>query len=244
MNAETVPPKIRMPTAAKRRVLGVLPSADAPIRIMIVEDEGLFRDMLRLSLSNHPGLTVVGAAADGTTALLLARELSPDVILMDIELGEGPNGIETGLKIREEQPDAGIVILSLHSDMEYITSLPLAQLGGWSYLKKQSVADLEALTRAVEGAAAGLMVLDPSLVNALRPKPKSSMEALTPRQREVIQLMAQGFSNPAIADRLMLGIKSVENYINAIYQHLGVGQNEPVHPRVKAVLLYLQESRE
>ena len=239
MNAESIPTRVQ---ATKRRPFGIAASPDAPIRIMIVEDEGLFRDMLRVSLANRPGLVVVGDTGDGISALKLALELTPDVILMDIELGPGPNGIETGLKIREERPETGIVILSLHGDKEYIRSLPLAQAGGWSYLKKQSVADLEALTRAIEGAAAGLMVLDPSLVNALRPKPKSRMEELTPRQREVLQLMAQGYSNPAIAERLMLGIKSVENYINAIYQHLAVAQDEPIHPRVKAVLLYLQES--
>ncbi len=213
-----------------------------PTKIMIVEDEGLFRDMLRASLASQTGIEVVGDVADGEGAILMARDLEPDVIIMDMELAGEINGIEAGLRIKQENPGVGIVVLSLHGDKEYLASLPLSHAEGWSYLMKQTVSDLDALTRAIEGAAAGLMVLDPALVIGLRPKPKTRLEALTVRQREVIELMAQGFSNSAVAERLMLGVKSVENYINAIYQHLGIRQDEPIHPRVKAVLMFLQES--
>ena len=212
------------------------------IPVMIVEDEGLFRDMLRISLSGHDQFDVVGACGDGESAIGMALDCKPSVVLMDVELGDGPNGIETGLRIKEEMPGTGIVVLSMHADKEYISRLPLQQSEGWSYLLKQSIQDLDALTRAVEGAASGLMVLDPALVAGLRPKPKTNLEMLTARQSEVIALMAQGYSNNAIAQELTLGVKSVENYINAIYQQLNVTQDTPIHPRVKAVLLFLQES--
>lgn len=213
------------------------------IKIMIVEDEGLFRDMLRVALAERDGLEVVGAVGDGVSAIRMARELKPEVIIMDIELGGDPNGIEAGMAIREEDPDVGIVLLSLHSDKEYLSMVPPENSGGWSYLLKKSVANLEALTRAVEGAASGFMVLDPALVSSLRPRPKTRLEALTARQQQVLELMAQGYNNPAIAENLHLGVKSVENYINAIYQQLAITQSEPIHPRVKAVLTYLQDSR-
>ena len=209
---------------------------------MIVEDEILFRDMLRLSLDAQPGLEVVGTASEGATALQLARDLKPDVVLMDIELGDGPNGIETGIEIKKAVSSIGIVLLSTHKEKEYLTSVPLDQAEGWSYLLKQSVGDIDALTRAVEGAASGLVVLDPALVMNLRPKPNTSVGALTSRQGDVLRLMAQGFSNSAIAVELSLGRKSVENYINAIYQHLQISGSDPTHPRVKAVLMYMQDS--
>jgi DNA-binding NarL/FixJ family response regulator len=211
---------------------------------MIVEDENLFQEMLRLTLGAQPGLEVVGAASEGATALQLARDLKPDVVLMDIELGDGPNGIETGIEIKKAVPSIGIVLLSTHKEKEkeYLTSVPLDQSEGWSYLLKQSVGDIDALTRAVEGAASGLVVLDPALVMSLRPKPNTSVGALTARQGDVLKLMAQGFSNSAIAVELSLGRKSVENYINAIYQHLQISGSDPIHPRVKAVLMYMQDS--
>ena len=186
------------------------------IKVMIVEDEGLFRDMLKISLSAFPQMEVVEAVANGDEALRAARELHPDVVLMDIELGCEPNGIETGHLIREESPKTGIVILSVHKDKEYISSLSLSEASGWSYLLKQSVGDTSALGRAIEGSASGFVVLDPEVVNGLRPRQGTFAARLTPRQQEVLSLMAQGYNNAAIAERLVLGHKSVENYINAI----------------------------
>ena len=212
------------------------------IKILIVEDEGLFRDMLKIALTSLPNLEVVGAVGDGESAMQASRELMPDVILMDIELGTEPNGIDTGRLIREENPKIGIVILSVHKDKEYITSLSLEEASGWSYLLKQSVGDASALGRAIEGSAAGLVVLDPEVVSGLRPRQGSFVARLTPRQIEVLSLMAQGYNNSAIAEKLVLGNKSVENYINAIYQELNLAQSDSTHPRVTAVLSYIRDS--
>ncbi len=212
------------------------------ISILIVEDEGLYRDMLKISLSSFPNLRVVGAVADGTEAIRVARELRPDVVLMDIELGTEPNGIETGRLIREELPKLGIVILSMHRDKQYIGSLSLQEAAGWSYLLKQSVGNTAALGRAIEGSAAGFVVLDPEVVRGMTPRQGSLSSRLTPRQLEVLALMAQGYNNTAIAEKLVLGSKSVENYINAIYQELNIDPDERVHPRVYSVLSYIQDS--
>jgi DNA-binding NarL/FixJ family response regulator len=209
---------------------------------MIVEDEGLFRDMLKISLGSVPNLEVVEAVSDGNAAIDAADRLHPDVILMDIELGSDPNGIAAGRAIKQEHPEIGIVILSSHRERQYLSLISADESSGWSYLLKQSVSDAGALARAVQGAASGLVVMDPTVVNSMKPRKGSVTAGLTPRQQEVLTMMAQGYNNAAIADKLVLGTKSVENYINAIYQELNLSHNGPLHPRVQAVLTYIKDS--
>jgi DNA-binding NarL/FixJ family response regulator len=212
------------------------------IRIMIVEDEGLFRDMLKISLGAVHNLEIVDAVSDGISAIEGASRLYPDVILMDIELGSDPNGIAAGRAIKLEHPNTGIVILSSHRERQYLSLIAAEESSGWSYLLKQSVSDAGALARAIEGAASGLVVMDPTVVNSLKPRKGSVTSGLTPRQQEVLTMMAQGYNNAAIAEKLVLGTKSVENYINAIYQELNLSHNGPLHPRVQAVLTYVKDS--
>ena len=212
------------------------------VRILIVEDEGLFRDMLKISLGSLPNLEVVGAVSDGNAAVEAADRLLPDVALMDIELGCDPNGIAAVRAIKEQHPDIGIIILSAHKEREYLNLMAAQELSGWSYLLKQSVTNAEALVRAIAGAASGLVVMDPSVVDKMRPRQGSLTAGLTPRQQEVLAMMAQGYNNSAIAEHLVLGTKSVENYINAIYQELSLNHNGPLHPRVQAVLSYIRDS--
>ncbi len=213
------------------------------IRVMIVEDERLFRDLLKRCLEENTNLQVVAAVGEGKSALSTALSMKPDVVLMDIELGQGPNGIEVGLQIKQLRPETGIVLLTSHKEKEYLKAIPLDRCEGWSYLLKQSIADVDALARAVEGAASGLFVLDPELVHGLRPRKATPLASLTHRQQEVLELVAQGYSNPGIAEKLHLSVKSVENQLNTIYQVLDVNRDEPVHPRVKAVLAYLEWTR-
>jgi len=212
------------------------------VKLLIVEDEGLFRDMLKITLSSLPNMEVVGAVSDGSAAIQSAGELAPDVILMDIELGSEPNGIDAGRAIKDEHPDIGIIILSAHKEREYVNLIASEEFFGWSYVLKQTVTDAEALVRAIEGAASGLVVMDPGVVNSMKPRKGSLTAGLTPRQQEVLAMMAQGYNNAAIAEKLVLGTKSVENYINAIYQELALGHNGPLHPRVHAVLSYVRDS--
>ena len=212
-------------------------------RVVIVDDEALFRELLRRTLSAEPGLEVVGVAGDGETAIRLAKEASPDVVLMDIELPGEMDGIEAALRIKKEMPQTGIVILSAHSDRRYVTSLPLEDSQGWAYLLKQTAPDLAAVVRAIEGSKAGMVVLDPVVVASLRPRQGSAVAGLTPRQQEVLELLAQGYSNAAIAQRLTLSQKSVETYINAIYQGLHLSNEPEIHARVKATILYLETSQ-
>jgi len=212
-------------------------------RLIVVDDEPLFRELLCQTLSAEAGLQVVGVAGDGETAIRLAKQEKPDVVIMDIELPGKLDGIEAALQIKKERPQTGIVILSVHSERRYVTSLPLEAIQGWAYLLKQTAPDLATVVRAIQGSKAGMVVLDPAVVSNLRPKQGSAVARLNPRHQEVLELLAQGYSNAAIAQLLNLSRKSVETYINAIYQELHLSHEQDIHARVKATLLYLESSR-
>ncbi len=212
------------------------------VKVLIVENEGLFRDMLKISLSSIPNMEIVDAVCDGHAAIQTSSQLQPDVVLMDIELGGEPNGIEAGRTIKSNHPDMGMILLSAHKEREYVSMIASDDLSGWSYVLKQSVTDAGALVRAIEGAACGLVVMDQGVVNSMKPRKGSDTVGLTPRRQEVLSMMAKGYNNSAIAENLVLGTKSVENYINAIYQELHLGHNGSLHPRVQAVLTYIRDS--
>lgn len=214
------------------------------ITVAVVEDEPLLLDLLRMGLQQHPTLEVVGVLSQGDHALQHIPQLQPQVALLDINLGRGLSGIQIGLLLREQLPTIGIVLLSNHWIPHFIATLPPNVMAGWCYLLKRSVADVDTLIRAIQGAAAGLVVLEPYIVAKRRIRPDGSLARLTPRQREVLAFIAQGFTNAAIAQRLGLASSTVENQLNQIYQELSLGE-EPLHfnPRVRAALLYLLETQ-
>ena len=213
-------------------------------RLLLVEDEPLYRDLLASVLRQQPGLEVVGTFADAESALAHAPPLRPGVALLDIELPGAMDGIALGLRLGELLPDLGVVLLSNHVDPRYVSALPPGAASGWSYLLKQSVGDIDALRRAIDGAAAGHVTVDPVLVTALTPRPKGAVDRLSPRQRELLELLAQGLTNAAIAQRMVLSEKSVENGITRLYEELQIDRDDPtVQPRVRAVLSFLRESR-
>ncbi len=214
----------------------------AKLRLLVVEDEALFRNLLVQILEEEPDLEVVGEADNGQSAIDLAAHHEPDVVLMDIEMPGQYDGIDAGIEIRKRKPSTGIVLLSSHRDRRFFTSLPADQQAGWSYLLKQSVGDIDTVIRAIQGSAMGMVVLDPALIGEMRPKPDSALSRLTPRQRDVIELIARGYSNAAIADELSLTERSVETYVSVIYQELGVSGERETNARVKAALIALEES--
>ena len=213
-------------------------------RLLIVEDEPLFGELLGHILSEDPEVEIVGIVRDGESAIRVANEEKPDAVIMDIELEGGLDGIEVGLRIKEKRPETGIVVLSSHKDRRYVTSLPLGESAGWAYLLKQSVPDLSAVLRAVRGSIEGMLALDANWISAMWPREDSAIARLTPRQLEVLRLIAQGFNNAAIAEELGLAVKSIEIYINAIYQELHLSQEPSINARVRATLVYLEESEE
>lgn len=211
-----------------------------PIRLVIVEDDDLFRDLLRMALSALPGLEVVADFGDAERAEAEIPALQPDVLLLDIDLGKGRNGVQLGLSLRRDLPEVGVLLFSNHREPDFLLSVPPAQAGGWSYLLKTSVRDVATLGRAIRGSAAGLVILDPRLAVAFR----SSLPGgpnLSERQVTLLQLIAQGFSNKAIASQLSLSEKTIENQLGVLYRELEIDTaDSETHARVQAALLYLR----
>ena len=211
------------------------------IRVLIVERDGLLREMLSAVLRAEPRLRVAGTAGDAASALTLAAAQKPDVTLVGIDAASEQMALAVAQQLATARASTRVVFLGERPDNRMLAALPAFRAAGWSYLLRQSVADVATLVRAIDGAASGLVVLDPSVVESLGRR-DSRLSALTKRQMEVLSLMAKGYNNGSIARALVLEEKSVENHINAIFGQLNLSRDNAAHPRVKAVLLYLQES--
>ena len=212
------------------------------IRVLICEDEALFRDLLQTSLSSFDQIDVIGAVDNGADAIRLAAEHKPDVVLMDIELGSEPNGIKAGHEIKSKNASVGIVILSMHVEKEYLATIPASRAAGWSYMRKQSVRDKASLVRVIEGAAWGLVTMDPSIIEMLRPRRSSVLEQLTSQQLKLLEMLAGGYGDQAIAIQLGVNVQGVAGHIEQIYEALEIDVNGPTDPRVEATLKYLRET--
>lgn len=206
-------------------------------------DEELFRDMLTAVLSSQADIEVVGSASNGQEAIHLAGQLGPTVVLMDIELGGGLNGIEAGQIIKAQPPHPGVVILSHHKDRQYVANLPLEQASGWSYLLKGNVKETDVLMRAIRGVAWGLMTVDREILEQLTPRPGTAVGRLTEMQCQALTLLAQGYTDAEVGEALGMPETPAREEVNAIFQALGLGEDEPAVARVKAVLAYLQETK-
>lgn len=211
------------------------------IRLAVVEDEPLFRDLLTSALQASGEFVVEAAFDSGETAFDEIVALAPDVAVLDINLAGTMNGVQLGVQLRRAVPSIGIMLLSSLADPTVLASLPADVTGGWSYLLKGSASDVESVARAIRGAASGLMVIDPVLIAGVGRDQSGPIARLTARQVEVLQLIAEGFTNRAIAERMYVTEKSVENHLSRVYSALDIdASDKAMHPRVQAVLLYLQ----
>jgi len=213
------------------------------LRLLVVEDEGLWRDMLRLALSAQPRMDVVGTATSKDDLHAICASLQPDVLLVDVRLNGEDLTLAGVHALKAEWPQIGVVVLAADSDREYLATMPPPNTPGWSYIIKQSLSDANGLVRAIEAAAAGLVVLDPAILSGRNDAHGSRLGRLTPRQMDVLHLMAKGYSNGAIGRALVLEEKSVENHINAIFSQLVSSRDHSIHPRVRAVITYLQDTQ-
>jgi len=193
------------------------------IRILLADDHTVLRSGLRALLSAQTDLEVTGEAADGGEALRLAQTLKPDVVVMDIGM-PGGSGIDATARIRRELPSTKVLILSMHDDQGYLRQALRAGASGY-VLKK--AADTELLA-AIRAAARGEVFLDPSLAKGLvedvvLPKAQEpALPVLSEREREVLRLLARGHTNQQVADRLCIGVKSVETYKARLMEKLGL----------------------
>lgn len=219
------------------------------IRVAVVERGGLERDLLGSALADHPRTTLVASYEEMEAARSQAPALKPDVVVIVVPPGGASEAVQLGLALRGQASGPGAVFLSNQLEPALVRALlhaPSRGGGGWCYLLRRSVRDLEALVRAIEGAAAGLVVVDSQIAGRGEPAPCGGRTArLTRRQREILRLMAEGLNNEAIARRLFISRKSLEYQINALYDQLGIDRaDRSVNPRVKSVLLYLEEHLE
>jgi len=214
----------------------------SPINVLVCDNESLFREILVAALDKEPRINIVGAAASGLEAIELAKDSKPDVVLMDIELGDGPNGIVIASDIKEAFPDTGIVVLSAHRDKEFLSSFLDNGTAGWSFLLKQTISDVQSLARAIESAAAGQVTMDPSVMNDLFPRQRSVLERLTHNQMEALMFISSGYADSAISEELQIDEDLVEPLLQTVYEDLHIEASESVDQRVQATLVYLQET--
>jgi DNA-binding NarL/FixJ family response regulator len=216
--------------------------------LLIVEDDYLVREGARAVLDAHPRTEVLATAADPEEVMALLPDLRPDVMLLDIRMPPTftTEGIELARVLRRERPEIGIVVLSQHADPEYVLELLRDGSDGLAYLLKERLGDAERLVQAIEEVRDGGSVLDPRIVQALleaqRRRSASKLAGLTPRELEVLERMASGRGNAAIARELSISERSIEKHINAIFRKLGLAEDVDLNRRVAAVLFFLQRS--
>ena len=195
------------------------------IKVLVADDHKIIREGLCNMLDAEPDLKVVGAASNGREALALARKLSPDVVIMDISMPE-LNGIEATRQIRAEAPQAAVIALSMYADKRYVLGMLKAGVAG--YLIKDCA--FEELARAVVVVHRGETYLSPAIADTVRKAlvtridqaPLTRSEELTERERQVLQMIAEGIKTKDIAESLHISVKTVETYRSSIMQKLGL----------------------
>jgi serine/threonine-protein kinase PknK len=229
-----------MPTPTETGDRGV-DSRGAP-RVVLADDDVLLREGLA-SLLDRSGFDVVGQAGDGGELLSLVRSAKPEVAIIDIRMppGQATEGLEAARVIREELPDVAIIVLSAHVEVDEAMDL-LAGGERLGYLLKSRVTDVTEFIETVERITAGASVVDPSLVRELvrARRRRDPLDVLSPREREVLALMAEGASNAGIAHRIFVSEGTVEKHVRSILTKLDLPESETDHRRVLAVLRFLE----
>jgi DNA-binding NarL/FixJ family response regulator len=213
------------------------------IRVVVGEDQPIVREGI-IHVLQAGGFDVVGAAADAEDVVRLAAVHRPDVVVVDIQMppGRADDGLHAALKIRAARPGTGVLVLSQFLEDRYAFDLVADGAQGVGYLLKEKVGDLRAFTDAVRRVAAGGSALDPDVIARLvgRTRAAGPLDQLTPREREVLALIAQGRSNAGVAQELVVTVAAVERHVTSIFDKLGLHQSTEQHRRVLAVLRYLQ----
>ncbi|MCM6762208.1 response regulator transcription factor [Rathayibacter sp. ZW T2_19] len=222
-----------------------MPSSSV-IRVAVAEDSVLLREGL-VRLFEDAGLSVVGSFGDaeGLVARLAEDPASIDVAVLDVRMPPAfrDEGVRAAIGIRSAHPSVAVLLLSQYVEVTYAHELLGSGEGGLGYLLKDRVASVDELRDAVERVAAGGTVLDPHVVASLLQRQRDPLASLTPREREVLEAMAQGRTNAGIAASLFIGVGAVEKNVTAIFQKLGLEDSGSDHRRVLAVLAWLRAGR-
>jgi DNA-binding NarL/FixJ family response regulator len=213
------------------------------MRVVVADDSTLLREGV-VRLLEEAGLEVVGQAADAEDLLRKVRAHKPDVAIVDVRMPptHTDEGLRAAREIRAELPEVSVLVLSQYVEVTYARELLADSAEGLGYLLKDRVADVGALTDAVRRVGAGGSALDPEVVSQMlgRRRQEDPLEELTPREREVLGLIAEGHSNAAIARLLVVTPGAVEKHTQHIFAKLGLAQDDDQHRRVMATLAYLR----
>ncbi len=218
-----------------------------PVRVLVAEDDVLLREGVVRVLA-EAGFDVVGRAGDAEEFLRKALAHRPDVAIVDILMppGHGDDGLQAALQLRAQLPSTGVLVLSSHNEERYALDLLADNAEGVGYLLKERIGDVDTFVDAVARVAAGGTALDPEVVGRMlgrRRTRRGPLDDLTTREREVLALLAEGKSNPGIAEALFVTTGAVEKQVTSIFQKLGIGASPTGHRRVLATLTYLEGSR-
>jgi DNA-binding NarL/FixJ family response regulator len=210
---------------------------------MIAEDSVLLREGVSRILDDA-GIEVAAACATADELMLKVRSFPPDVVIVDIRLPptHSDEGLRAALEIRARHPDVGVLVLSQYVELGLALKLLADSADSAGYLLKDRITDVDEFIAAVRRVAAGGSALDPVIVSTLlsRRRPGDPLASLTPREREVLELMATGSSNQGIADRLVITQRAAEKYVSSIFSKLGLPSSPTESRRVLAVLLFLR----
>lgn len=213
------------------------------MRLVIADDSLLLREGLQLLLT-EAGHDVVAAVGDGPSYVAAALEHRPDLSIVDVRMppSHSDEGLRAAVEVRSAWPEAPILVLSQYVEVSYANELFESGTGGVGYLLKDRVSDIDEFIDGVERIAAGGTVLDPQVVSQLlvRRRADDPVATLTPREREVLELMAEGRSNASIAAALVVSDGAVEKHTQRIFAKLGLSPDDQQHRRVLAVLTYLR----
>jgi DNA-binding NarL/FixJ family response regulator len=213
------------------------------VRVVVAEDSTLLREGLSRLLA-EAGMEVVGACPNADDLLLKVASYDPDVAVVDIRMPptHTDEGFRAALAIRERHPRTGVLVLSQYVELGLAMELLSASPEGAGYLLKDRVADVDEFAGAVRRVGDGGSAIDPTIVAQLlgRVRGEDALADLTPREREVLELMAEGRSNQAIADELVITLRSAEKHVSSIFSKLGIPATGAEHRRVLAVLRRLR----
>lgn len=216
----------------------------SPLGVVVADDHYVVRAGVEALLADVPGIEIRGSAADAGELLAMVGDVDPDAVLTDIRMPphHRAEGITAALEIRRRWPTVGVVVLSQHLEEGYVRALFAEGSAGLGYLLKERVGQRDEIVDALRRTARGESVLDRAVVDLLvGPVVPSRLDALTNRERAVLEAMASGASNPAVAERLHLSVSSVEKHVSSIFAKLGLLEDGEVHRRVAAVVAYLGE---
>jgi DNA-binding NarL/FixJ family response regulator len=211
------------------------------LRVVVADDSVLLREGL-VRVLVEAGHEIIGAYGDADALLAEAPGLKPDLAVLDVRMPPTfrDEGVRAAIRLRSELPGTGILLLSQYVEVAYAQELLGAGSGGVGYLLKDRVASLAELADAIDRIADGGTVLDPEVVKQLLGRRNDPLISLTPREREVLQLMAEGRTNAAIGQALFIGVGAVEKNVTAIFGKLGLEDSGTDHRRVLAVLAWMQ----